>query len=163
MLTALITAYHSNAITGKRRSYVYCRRKAGDIDRSTDGGSQWTLLDSPDPKTDRFLQLILFPEIRFLLQVFEELMYRSVDRGDSWKQVPESLHKNMNSVYFAGNDVVLAAGNDGAFLRSRDGGRTFLPSVRKNRLTVASVVEAADGAYVLVGAGGVEIVTPDSL
>ena len=90
-------------------------------------------------------------------------MYRSVDRGNNWKQVSESLHKNMNSVYFGENDIVLAVGNDGAFLRSRDGGRTFLPSVRKNRLTVASVAVAADGAYILVGAGGVEIVSPDSL
>jgi hypothetical protein len=35
--------------------------------------------------------------------------------------------------------------------------------VRKNRLTVASVVEAADGSYILVGAGGVEIISPDTL
>ena len=153
---------HLNAITGKG-DLMYIAGEAGHIYRSTDGGSQWTLLDSPDPENGSFFAVNIISGDQVFIAGLRGAMYRSVDRGASWKQVPESLHKNMNSVYFAGNDVVLAAGNDGAFLRSRDGGRTFLPSVRKNRLTVASVVEAADGAYVLVGAGGVEIVTPDSL
>ncbi|MBK8288555.1 MAG: hypothetical protein IPK95_07905 [Cellvibrionales bacterium] len=149
---------HLNAITGKG-DLMYIAGEAGHIYRSTDGGSQWTLLDSPDPENGSFFAVNIISGDQVFIAGLRGAMYRSVDRGASWKQVPESLHKNMNSVYFAGNDVVLAAGNDGAFLRSRDGGRTFLPSVRKNRLTVASVVEAADGAYVLVGAGGVEIVT----
>ncbi|MEZ5540282.1 MAG: hypothetical protein R3E63_10140 [Pseudomonadales bacterium] len=91
------------------------------------------------------------------------VMYRSLDRGNSWKQIVETLHKNINTALFVDKDTVLAVGNDGAFLRSRDGGRTFQENIRKNRLTVASVAVAADGNYILVGAGGVEIVPPASL
>ena len=153
---------HLNAITGKG-DLMYIAGEAGHIYRSTDGGAQWALLDSPDPENGSFFAINIISDDQVFISGLRGAMYRSVDRGNSWKQVSESLHKNMNSVYFAGNDTALAVGNDGAFLRSRDGGRTFLPSVRKNRLTVASVVEAADGAYILVGAGGVEIVSPDSL
>lgn len=153
---------HLNAITGKG-DLMYIAGEAGHIYRSTDGGAQWSLLDSPDPENGSFFAINIISGDQVFVSGLRGAMYRSVDRGNNWKQVAESLHKNMNSVYFAGNDTVLAVGNDGAFLRSRDGGRTFLPSVRKNRLTVASVVEAADGSYILVGAGGVEIVSPDTL
>ncbi|HSC76208.1 MAG TPA: YCF48-related protein [Pseudomonadales bacterium] len=153
---------HLNAITGKG-DLMYIAGEAGHIYRSDDGGLHWSLLDSPDPENGSFFAINVISGDQVFVSGLRGAMYRSVDRGHSWKQVSESLHKNMNSVYFAGNDTVLAVGNDGAFLRSRDGGRTFLPSVRKNRLTVTSVTEAADGAYILVGAGGVEVVTPDSL
>lgn len=153
---------HLNAITG-RGDLMYIAGEAGHIYSSADGGAHWTLLDSPDPENGSFFTVNIISGDQVFVAGLRGAMYRSVDRGTTWKQVSENLHKNMNSVYFAGNDTVLAVGNDGAFLRSRDGGRTFLPSVRKNRLTVASAVEAADGSYVLVGAGGVEVVSPDSL
>lgn len=153
---------HLNAITGKG-DLMYIAGEAGHIYSSADGGAHWTLLDSPDPENGSFFTVNIISGDQVFVAGLRGAMYRSVDRGATWKQVSENLHKNMNSVYFAGNDTVLAVGNDGAFLRSRDGGRTFLPSVRKNRLTVASAVEAADGSYVLVGAGGVEVVSPDSL
>jgi photosystem II stability/assembly factor-like uncharacterized protein len=153
---------HLNAITGKG-NLMYIAGEAGHIYYSKDGGTEWTLLESPDPENGSFFAVNIISGDQVFVSGLRGAMYRSADHGATWKQISESLHKNMNSVYFAGNDTVVAVGNDGAFLRSRDGGRTFLPSVRKNRLTVASAVEAADGNYVLVGAGGVEIVAPDSL
>jgi photosystem II stability/assembly factor-like uncharacterized protein len=151
---------HLNAITGKG-DLMYIAGEAGHVYRSEDGGMHWSAL-SPDPENGSFFTVNIISDDQVFISGLRGAMYRSVDGGKSWKQVSESLHKNMNGIYFVG-DTVLAAGNDGAFLRSRDGGRTFLPSPRKNRLTVASVTEAADGSYVLVGAGGVEIVAPDSL
>jgi photosystem II stability/assembly factor-like uncharacterized protein len=152
---------HLNAITGKG-DLMYIAGEAGHIFRSVDGGAHWAVVDSPDPENGSFFAVNIISGDQVFVSGLRGAMYRSIDGGKSWKQVSESLHKNMNSVYFS-EGLVLAVGNDGAFLRSRDGGRTFLPSVRKNRLTVTSVVEAADGVYVLVGAGGVEIVSPDSL
>jgi photosystem II stability/assembly factor-like uncharacterized protein len=153
---------HLNAITGKG-DLMYIAGEAGHIYYSKDGGSAWSLLESPDPENGSFFAVNIISGDQVFIAGLRGAMYRSADSGATWKQISEDLHKNMNSVYFAGNDTVIAVGNDGAFLRSRDGGRTFLPSVRKNRLTVASAVEAADGNYVLVGAGGVEVVSPDSL
>lgn len=154
--------HHLNAIAG-RGDLMFISGEAGHIYRSNDGGGSWTLLESPDPENGSFFTVNIISDEEVLIAGLRGAIYRSVDQGDNWKQIPEDLHKNMNSVYFVGNDTVLAVGNDGAFLRSRDGGRTFLSHVRKNRLTLSSVVEAADGSYVLVGAGGVQIVSPDSL
>jgi photosystem II stability/assembly factor-like uncharacterized protein len=131
--------------------------------RSTDGGASWTQLESPDPENGSFFAINIVSDNEVFIAGLRGVMYRSIDRGATWKQIAETLHKNINTVYFVDKDTVLAVGNDGAFLRSRDGGRTFQENVRKNRLTVASVTVAADGNYILVGAGGVEIVPPASL
>lgn len=154
--------HHLNAIAG-RGNLMFISGEAGHIYRSNDGGGTWSLLESPDPENGSFFTVNIISDEEVLVAGLRGAIYRSVDQGDSWKHIPEDLHKNMNSAYFTGNDTVLAVGNDGAFLRSRDGGRTFLSHVRKNRLTLSSVVEAADGSYVLVGAGGVQLVSPDSL
>lgn len=154
--------HHLNAVAGLG-NLMYIAGESGYIYRSDDGGDTWSLLQSPDPENGSFFAVNIISPDEVLVSGLRGAMYRSGDRGNSWKQIPEDLHKNMNSVYFAGNDTVLAVGNDGAFLRSRDGGRTFLSHVRKNRLTIASVVEAADGNYILVGSGGVQIVVPESL
>jgi photosystem II stability/assembly factor-like uncharacterized protein len=153
---------HLNAITGAG-SLMYIAAEAGRIYRSVDAGAHWSLLESPDPENGSFFAVNIISAEQVMVSGLRGAMYRSMDKGQNWKQIPEDMHKNMNSVYFSGNDTVLAVGNDGAFLRSRDGGRTFLSHVRQNRLTIASVVEAADGSYVLVGAGGVQLVAPASL
>jgi photosystem II stability/assembly factor-like uncharacterized protein len=153
---------HLNAITGLG-NLMYIVGEAGKLYRSTDGGSHWSLLPSPDSENGSFFAVNIISADRVMIAGLRGAIYRSSDNGNTWKQVPEDLHKNMNSLFFAGNDTILAVGNDGALLRSRDNGLTFKSHVRKNRLTVTSVAEAADGNYILVGMGGIQIVPPNSL
>ena len=153
---------HLNAIVGKG-NLMYIAGEAGHVYRSTNAGASWTQLESPDPENGSFFAINVVSDNEVFIAGLRGVMYSSVDRGANWKQIAETLHKNINTVFFVDKDTVLAVGNDGAFLRSRDGGRTFQENVRKNRLTVASVTAAADGNYILVGAGGVEIVPPASL
>lgn len=152
---------HLNAITGQG-DLMYIAGEAGRVYRSTNGGTSWTLLRS-NMDDGSFFSVDIVSANEVFIAGLRGVMFRSSDQGNSWKQINDSLQKNINAVYFDGKDSALAAGNDGAFLRSRDGGRTFQPHPRKNRLTVASVTVAADGNYILVGAGGVEIVPPASL
>lgn len=153
---------HLNAIVGQG-DLMYIAGEAGHVYRSTNGGTSWTQLASPDPENGSFFAINIVSDNEVFIAGLRGMMYRSIDRGASWKQIAETQHKNINTVYFLDKDTVLAVGNDGAFLRSRDGGRTFQENTRKNRLTIASVTVAANGNYVLVGAGGVEIVPPASL
>ncbi len=153
---------HLNAVVGQG-DLMYIVGEAGQVLRSTNGGVNWTQLESPDPEKGSFFAINIVSESEVFIAGLRGVMYRSLDRGNSWKQIVETLHKNINTALFVDKDTVLAVGNDGAFLRSRDGGRTFQENIRKNRLTVASVAVAADGNYILVGAGGVEIVPPASL
>ncbi|HQQ63261.1 MAG TPA: YCF48-related protein [Pseudomonadales bacterium] len=153
---------HLNAITGLG-NVMYIVGEAGKLYRSTDGGQKWALLPSPDSENGSFFAVNIIDAEHVIIGGLRGAIYRSSDNGNSWKQVPEDLHKNMNCIFFAGNDTVLAVGNDGALLRSRDGGLTFMSHVRKNRLTIASVVEAADGSYVMVGMGGVQKIQANSL
>jgi len=153
---------HLNAIVGQG-DLMYIAGEAGHVFRSTNGGASWVQLESPDPENGSFFAINIISSNEVFIAGLRGVMYRSVDRGDSWKQIAETLHKNINAAYFVDKDTVLAVGNDGAFFRSRDGGRTFQGDVRKNRLTIASAAAAANGDYILVGAGGVEIVPPASL
>ncbi len=153
---------HLNAIVGQG-DLMYVAGEAGHVYRSADGGASWTQLESPDPENGSFFAINIVSDNEAFIAGLRGVMYRSVDRGASWKQITETLHKNINSVYFLDKDTVLAVGNDGAFLRSRDGGRTFQENIRKNRMTIASATVAANGDYILVGASGVEIVPPASL
>lgn len=152
---------HLNAIVGQG-DLMYIAGEAGHVYRSTNGGANWTQLASPDPENGSFFAINIVSDNEVFIAGLRGVMYRSIDRGVSWKQITETLHKNINTVYFVDRDTVLAVGNDGAFLRSRDGGRTFQETVRKNRLTIASVTTAANGDYILVGASGVEVVPPAS-
>ncbi len=154
---------HLNAIVGDANGLMYIAGEAGHVYRSTNGGTSWTQLESPDPENGSFFAINIVSANEVFIAGLRGVMYRSLDRGESWKQITEEMHKNINTVYFVDKDTVLAVGNDGSFLRSRDGGRTFQQYSRKDRLTVASVTVAADGNYILVGAGGVEIVSPASL
>lgn len=153
---------HLNAIVGQG-DLMYIAGEAGHVFRSTDGGKSWAQLESPDPENGSFFAINIISGNEVFIAGLRGVMYRSVDRGDNWKQITETLHKNINAAYFVDKDTVLAVGNDGAFFRSRDGGRTFQENIRKNRLTIASAAAAANGDYILVGAGGVEIVPPASL
>lgn len=154
--------HHLNAIAGKG-NVVYIAGEAGYILRSTDGGQNWVQLESPDPENGSFFAVNILSADQLIVVGLRGAMYRSTDRGDTWKQIDEDLHKNMNCVFVDDKETALAVGNDGAFLRSRDNGRTFISHVRKNRLSIASVIEAPDGNYVMVGAGGVQVVSPDTL
>lgn len=153
---------HLNAITGKG-DLMFIAGEAGRIYRSADGGSSWTLLNSPDPENGSFFAINIISDSEVFAAGLRGMMYRSSDGGNTWKKIQENQNKNVNGVFFSGESNALAVGNDGVFFRSRDGGRTFAENVRKDRLTIAGVTVAADGNYILVGAGGVEIVPPGSL
>jgi photosystem II stability/assembly factor-like uncharacterized protein len=153
---------HLNGITG-RGNVLFIAAEAGKIYRSTDAGASWTLLPSPDPENGSFFTVTLIGEGRQAMVLgLRGAIYRTNDLGATWKMAEENLHKNMNGVFSAG-DLVLAVGNDGALLRSRNQGIIFKDYVQEDRVTLTAVVEAADGSYVIVGASGVKIILPASL
>ncbi|MCB1615289.1 MAG: hypothetical protein KDI30_04680, partial [Pseudomonadales bacterium] len=114
---------HLNAIAGSGDTLVIAG-EAGLLLRSTDRGASWEQIESPDYGS--FFGLYL-AEDTSLLQVvgLRGAMFQSEDLGDSWEKIPEGLHKNMNAIYHGRGDLVLAAGNDGAWFRSLDGGQSF--------------------------------------
>lgn len=154
--------YHLNAISGVGNTIVIVG-ESGSIFRSKDGGVTWVQLVSPDEELGSYFAVALESPTEMMIGGLRGSLYRSEDAGNRWTKIEEDLHKNMNGVYFAQDDVVIAVGNEGALLLSKDGGKNFDAHVRSDRLTITSVVEAKDGAYVLVGAGGAVRLQPDNL
>ncbi len=156
---------HLNAIIGKG-DLMFIVGEAGHVYRSTDAGEHWTALESPDPENGSFFTVDMqlknstVANEQIFIGGLRGAMYRSVDQGNSWIQVEDKLHNNINAFYFTGDNVVLAVGNDGALLLSHNQGHSFEQHVRKNRRTIAGATTAANGNYVLVGAGGVQTVPP---
>lgn len=154
--------YHLNAISGIGNTMIIAG-ESGSLFRSKDGGESWVQLESPDEELGSYFSITFETENEIMIGGLRGSLYRSSDAGDTFEQIDEDLRKNMNGIYFAENDVVLAVGNEGALLVSRDGGNTFESHVRSDRLTITSAVEAKDGAYVLVGGGGVKRLTAADL
>ncbi|KZY40251.1 hypothetical protein A3755_02515 [Oleiphilus sp. HI0085] len=90
-------------------------------------------------------------------------MYRSEDNGDTWEQVETKTEGTLMSASHDGSKKVSVVGNSGVVILSRDGGRTFVETIRENRLGNASSVYIDAERLVLVGENGVNLTTPSGL
>jgi len=150
---------HLNVVRGQG-STVFIGGEGGLIFRSRDAGATWEKLASPAEGS--FYTMVV--SVTEQLGVFDILatgiqgfLYHSTDSGNTWKQIPHDINNNLNGIFTDGNGLILIVGNDGAMMRSTDGGKTFETQHRFDQVTMSSVVVAANGDYILAGATGIKI------
>lgn len=153
---------HLNVVTGQG-STVFIGGEGGLIFRSRDAGATWEKLASPSDGS--FYTMIVSatgqPGVFDVLATgIQGFLYHSADSGNTWNQIPHDINNNLNCIFADGNGLVLIVGNDGAMMRSTDGGKTFETQHRFDQVTMSSVAVAANGDYVLAGATGIKIVKP---
>jgi photosystem II stability/assembly factor-like uncharacterized protein len=156
--------FHLNAVVGQG-PIMYVVGEGGLFLRSMDEGETWERLESPDYGS--FFALDVKPTSEplvhnLILLGLRGAVYKSSDSGDTWSKVETKLTQNMNAFWVDDDGTILMVGNDGAMLYSKDGGRKYKAIVRDNRLTMGSVVVAPNGNFLFGGAGGIQIVSPDS-
>jgi len=93
----------------------------GGVLRSEAGSDSWVFQWSPSLKS--ILNAIDASSQGIWVVVGWEGIWRSTDDGVSWEKVHTADY--VNTVSFAGSSVAIAAGNDGDFYRSVDGGLTW--------------------------------------
>jgi photosystem II stability/assembly factor-like uncharacterized protein len=154
---------HLNAIDGQG-STVVIGGEGGMLFRSRDAGATWQKLASPSDGS--FYAIRVMPAAQS--DVFDILavgiqgrVYHSTNSGESWTKVEHDINNNLNGIFEDGNGLVLIVGNDGAMLRSTDGGVTFETQHRFDQVTMTSIAVAANGNYILAGATGIKVLKPD--
>ena len=132
----------------------------GAIVRSTDGGANWSVVDSDT--SDVFCGVIATPSGALVAMTCQNDIERSTDAGASWV-MSEGSSVGYKSVTIGPSGVLVAVGSEiastwssGVIIRSIDDGVSWFemkgpPDI--HRIGFSSVIAAPDGALVAVGGG----------
>jgi photosystem II stability/assembly factor-like uncharacterized protein len=152
-------ALHLNVVSGQG-AIVLIGGEGGLLFRSTDAGATWTALESPS-EGSFYSMYVSATDVPAVLDIWatgiQGFLYHSTNSGSTWTQVEHPIGNNLNAIYVDAGGLLLLVGNDGAMLRSTDGGKTFEASYREDQATMAAAVVAANGDYILAGVTGIKI------
>jgi len=142
---------HFNRLSIGPNGRLFLAVEGGELLTSGDGGDTWELLPSPYDGS-LFGALPLGPRA-LLIYGLRGHIFRSLDTGKTWASVEtESSVLIMHGIRLSGGRIILA-GQNGQFLISQDGGRTF--SIWQVPVQGASaIVECPDGSVIAVGLNG---------
>lgn len=154
-----IDRFHFNTITEIPGGALIVAGEAGVMFRSADDGETWETVDSPYDGS--FFGLTPTGEADVVLAYgLRGNMFRSEDAGVSWDQVETNTESTLMGGSFDGSGKVSIVGNSGSVLSSTDSGRTFVESIRANRLGNVSLVFLSGRRMVVVGESGVSVTNP---
>jgi photosystem II stability/assembly factor-like uncharacterized protein len=134
------------------RGRLYATAEKGMVLRSDDRGRSWTYL--PTGYKGSFWSGLAMADGSLLTAGLRGSLFRSTDEGRSWQRLESGSKSSIAALAQVGAQV-LAVGSDGLVLRSTDGGASFKPNVREDRLGLTSVLAAPDGRVLLFSRQGV--------
>lgn len=143
---------HLNALTMVGAHSLEIVGEMGTIMRSDDLGETWHLLESP---YDGSLFGLLAEGQHQLLFGLRGHVYDSTDGGISWEEIQTGSEQTLLSGVI-GRKHTLLVGNGGSVVIFDAAMSIPHSTVLEGRKTYASVVEASDGNFVIVGEAGVK-------
>ena len=151
---------HFNRLSMGPDGRLFLAVEGGDLLTSGNEGENWESMSSPY-EGSLFGILPLGPRT-LLTYGLRGHIFRSVDKGLNWSTVETDAHVLiMHGIRLSGGGIILA-GQNGQFLASQDGGRTF--AIWQVAVQgVAAVVECPDGAILAVGLSGAHRLTPPQI
>ena len=152
---------HFNAIARTGDNAMVIVGERGTVLRSTDGGLSWSKLGFPYKGS--MFGVLSFEGGRLLAFGLRGNVYASGDDGASWSKVAaQGSASLMGGVALANGGAVLVGAN-GTMLHRASADAAFAVTGFRNAAgetpTLSSVVPAADGRYVVVGAKGADLAT----
>ncbi len=154
--------FHLNAVNKIAGDTLFIVGEGGTLFRSMDMGESWETLDSP--YLGSFFGVSGTQEEGVVLAYgLRGNLFRSEDKGDTWEQVATNTQGTLMSASSDGGKKISVVGNSGVVILSRDGGRTFVETIRENRLGNASSVYIDAERLLMVGENGVNLTTPSGL
>jgi photosystem II stability/assembly factor-like uncharacterized protein len=135
---------------GDAAGHLYVTSESGQVLRSTDGGRQWSYLDTG--YNGSLWAGTALPTGALVVGGLRGSLFRSDDHGATWRALPLEAKRSITSLVSDGKDGVYGAGVDGLFLHSADG-VTFSSSSLPGRPTLTAVL-ATEGRALLISSTG---------
>ncbi|HSD75177.1 MAG TPA: YCF48-related protein [Steroidobacteraceae bacterium] len=149
---------HLNAVARAADGKLYLAAEAGHLFRSDDDGASW--LELPSPYKGSFFGVLPLDGATVLAFGLRGHLFRSEDAGATWREIPTSTVAMLTNALRLDSQTVVITGLAGTLLVSRDGGATFELKQQEDRKGIAAALPAGNGRLLVVGEGGVKVITP---
>jgi photosystem II stability/assembly factor-like uncharacterized protein len=140
------------AIFGDRAGGLYVACEQGRIERSSDGGNTWTMIDTGYGGS--FWTGVALSDGTLLVGGLRGTIYRSTDHGANWHPVKTNYTSSITGLVENPDRSVSAIALDGVTLTSSDDGASFTGKQRLDRLGLTAAVIAADGRHTVFSEEG---------
>jgi photosystem II stability/assembly factor-like uncharacterized protein len=154
---------HLYAVNGVHEGVLFIVGEEGSVHRSMDGGDSWQSLDSPYMGG-------LFDVVGSGLEGHVHIVglngnvFHTTDFGDSWQRVDARTRSSLFGGLTLPDNRQVFVGQDGVLLVCGGGRESCAVVPREDRQTLSAVVLAGDSRVLVVGMGGLELLTlPSSL
>ncbi|WP_029404892.1 YCF48-related protein [Stutzerimonas stutzeri] len=155
---------HLNAIAEIPGSGLFIVGEMGGMFRSADMGETWERVESPYQGS--FFGVVGGGEPGVVVAFgLRGNLFRSTDFGDSWQAIEllddgDAVESGLADGNRLADGRIVVVGHGGTVLSSEDNGQSFKLFSRPDRRSLSGVVSNPDGNLILVGQGGVRIVSP---
>jgi photosystem II stability/assembly factor-like uncharacterized protein len=143
---------HLNQLRAAADGRLFLAGESGHLLRSGDGGTRWELL--PVPYAGSLFGTLPVDERRLLAYGLRGHLFVSTDLGASWRAVATGTDATLNDAIRLRDGRTVLVGLAGTVLVGTDDG-SFVPHPQPDRAGFARVLQAPDGALVLLGNLGV--------
>lgn len=150
--------YHLYSMTRSSAGTLLVAGEAGTLLRSLDSGASWEGIETPYPGS--FFGTVAANDGSLLVFGLRGNVFRSTDEGVSWTAVATGDNRTLMCGDVADNGFVVLAGAAGAVLRSDDAGQSFSVIPTEGNRVYSDVLANPDGSFLLVGFGGISVLTP---
>lgn len=133
---------------------LFVAAEAGAVQRSTDDGKTWQLLETD--YTGSFFGLLALRSGRLLAYGMLGNARWSDDLGETWHPVQGDIEASLLTGTELPDGTVVLAGLDGAVAVSTDGGMTFTNASLVERMRISDALPVGDGEWLLLGDQGIQ-------
>lgn len=144
---------HLNAIAGDGQNIAIAGEQ-GLILRSTDGGKQFTRLETP--YRGSWFAVHVGAAGQLVLGGLRGNAYFSPDLGTNWRAIAFGMPASITSLAGGSGQRLFAANQAGMLFASTDGGRSFERLPLQGAAPLAALAEVGDDLFVLAGLRGIQ-------
>ena len=152
---------HYNAISAGPNGRLYIVGESGTVLTSSDAGSTWQALPSPDVAS--LFGGVALPDGDLVVFGLRGHAFRYLARTKEWRALATGMESSLMTGLLLEDGGVLLAGADGALLHG-DASLAGLELARRpDRGTISSVVPGASGHWILLGTFGAAVLEASGL
>ena len=142
-------------------SSIYIAGESGSVFRSNDRGNTFTALTAPANNT--LFGILVTPTRVLLTYGVAGGLFKSTDQGQSWTQVTIGSQSDLTAGIILNSGRICLLNVTGSVYLSSDDGASFQPLQFQQGMALYDAVQAQNGDVLLVGSGGVRVLSLASL